>query len=127
MDMKKVIEEFYMFEAEDSYHEAKTKMLSIAVDADHASMLRAVAERFGKSLSAFAADILENAVKESFLFLTPDDRQKLAEKADKETSEYLVKRGINQTGTDMQGDYEGSRHWQQLAEMMNRKNEEGDK
>ena len=111
MDMKKVISEMYDHENEDAFHEAKTKMLSISVDADHASMLRAISERFGKSLSAFAGSILEEATLEAFWHLSDEDKVQLAEKADKETSEYLAKRGIKVTGTDMQGDYEGSRHW----------------
>lgn len=120
MDMKKVVAEMYEYENEDAYHEAKTKMLSIAVDADHASMLRAISERFGKSLSAFAGEILEQATMEAFYHLSPDDKQQLAEKADKETSEYLVKRGIKVNGTDYAGDYEGSRHWQGIAHVWTR-------
>jgi len=126
MDMSKVISEMYDDESMQDYHEAKTKMLSIAVDADHASMLRAIADRFGKSVSAFAGEILENATKEAFFYLSDEDKKTLSEKADQETSDYLKKRGVNATGTDYAGDYEGSRHWQGITHIYLRNQPEGD-
>ena len=125
MDIKKAVSDMYQFESEDSLQEAKTKMLSIAVDADHASMLRAISERFGESLSSFAGQFLEDFTKEVFFHLTDEDKLLLAEKADKETSEYLSKRGIKVTGIDHAGEYEGSRHWQGIAHIYTR-SEEGD-
>ena len=46
-------------------------------------MTQALADFFGMSRSAFAADLLEQAIFEAFTHLSPEDRQALAEKADK--------------------------------------------
>ena len=45
-------------------------------------MVQALADFFGKSRSAFGADLLQQAIYEAFTYLTPEDREKLAEKAD---------------------------------------------
>jgi len=45
-------------------------------------MLQALADFFGKSRSAFGATLLEQAISEAFSYLAPEDREKLAEKAD---------------------------------------------
>lgn len=46
-------------------------------------MLQALADLFGKSRSAFGADLLEQSILEAFSYLSPEDREKVAEKADK--------------------------------------------
>lgn len=115
MDMKKAIKELYEIENEEGYREATSRMLSIAVGADHASMLRAIADRFGKSLSSFAGEILEDAVKEAFFYLTDEDKKDLSVKADQETSEYLGKRGVTITSIGPNGEQSGTQYWQGIA------------
>lgn len=115
MDMKAIINDLYEVENEEGYREASSKMLSIAVGAEQASMLRAIADRFGKSLSAFAGQILEDAVKEAFFHLSDEDKKELAVKADQETSDYLDKRGITVTSVGPNGNQTGSQYWQGVA------------
>jgi len=113
MRMKRTMEELY--ERESAEHESKTKMLSIAVPVDEASMLRAIADRFGQSLSAFAGEILEEATREAFIYLSEEDKRELAQKADADPHQYLEKQGVvvDWTNSDtMNGKYG---RWQIIA------------
>ena len=46
-------------------------------------MLQALADFFGKSRASFGAQLLEQSIAEAFTYLPAEDRQKVAEKADK--------------------------------------------
>jgi endonuclease YncB( thermonuclease family) len=46
-------------------------------------MLQALAEFFGKSRASFGAQLLEQSIAEAFTYLPAEDREKVAEKADK--------------------------------------------
>jgi len=95
MDMKSTIEQLYDHESSAEDYEARFKMLSISVPADEAAMLKAIAERFGQSLSSFAGEILSEAVREAFFHLTQADKDALAVKADADTEEYFKKKGFS--------------------------------
>lgn len=128
MDMKEVIAELYMIEDEENNRQCSTKMLSIAVEMNHASMLRAIADRFGKSLSAFAGEILEDITKEAFLHLTDDDRKALAVKADQETTDLVLKSfgapdAIHFKNHDGELTKE-NRYWQTLVEVWEKADQE---
>lgn len=117
MNIKRVIEEFYMAEDEQGVREAETKTLSIAVTADTASMLKAIAERFGKSVSSFGGEILEDATMEAFMSLIEEDKVRLSEAADSETTEYLAKRGVSESWMNSEGqEVQGRRHWMFMTE-----------
>lgn len=111
MRMKRVMQELY--QEEDRERQVKTKTLSIAVEVDEASMLRAISDRFGKSLSSFAGEFLEDVTRELFMYLTDEDKRELAKKADKETQDYLEKQGVD---LEWVHDFNGSYgRWQIIA------------
>lgn len=126
MDIKTIINDFYQQEAEDSMHEATNKMLSIAVPIDEAAMLKAIAERFGRSLSSFAGEMLTDLTKEAFLFLSPTDKELLAVKADREVEEYLRKKDIDFEWLP-EGRDGGYGRWQSYSAICNRAEEDQEK
>jgi Mg/Co/Ni transporter MgtE len=46
-------------------------------------MLQALGDFFGKSRASFGAQLLEQSIAEAFSYLSHEDRQKVAQKADK--------------------------------------------
>lgn len=95
MDIKRLVIEMYDHESEKDFRDSTRKMLSISLGANQASMLRAISERFGKSLSSFAGEILHDAIEETFLFLSQEDKDALALKADTETTQFLKSKCID--------------------------------
>lgn len=62
---------------------ANTAPMTVRILEKDIHMVQALGEIFGKSRSAFGAQLLEQSIAEAFTYLPAEDRQKVAEKADK--------------------------------------------
>ena len=111
------IDELYSIAHASDYAEAKQKMLSVAVPAEDASMIKAVADHFGVSLSTFCSEILTSSVREAFAKVkTNEERISLARKADDLTSESLKKQGISESSQVGDVTIEGSVYWRSIVD-----------
>jgi hypothetical protein len=119
------IEELYRMEIEDDVRDQTQRTVTFNFPAEDASMLAAIAKRFGKSTAAFGGELFAEHVRELFIGLGPDDRTKLAAEADAETTRYCESKGISMQWTNDKCELvNGSRHWATMADICNRTDEE---
>lgn len=117
---KSMVSSLYRAEDDAKLQELSTVSISIKVNLSTASMLNVLSELFGQSRYAFTGEIIEDFATDLFINLPPEKRLEVAEKADKLTSDALVKLGINQTelgpytdGKELKGDFT----WRRANEM----------
>lgn len=108
-------------EIETDVRDQTQRTVTFNFPAEDASMLAAIAKRFGKSTAAFGGELFAEHVRELFLGLGPEDRTKLAAEADAETTRYCESKGVTITHGDGQ---KGSRDWATMADICNRTDEE---
>lgn len=113
------IEELYRMEIEDDVRDQTQRTVTFNFPAEDASMLAAIAKRFGKSTAAFGGELFAEHVRELFIGLGPDDRTKLAAEADAETTRYCESKGVSMQYTSGGETYQGSRHWASYADICN--------
>ena len=111
------LEELYENMHMGEYMEAKYKMLSVAMPAEDASMIKALSDHFGVSLSTFCSEILTSSMREAFSKIkTNEERSTLAIKADKITTEYFKKQGISESSQFGDVTVEGSVYWRTIID-----------
>ena len=115
------IEDLYQMEIEDEYRNEAQRTVTFNFPVDDACMLAAIAKRFGKSTAAFGGELFAEHVRELFIALTPEDRNKLAADADAEAVAYLASKGITRTyaGAEARG------HWSSYAAICDKVEREG--
>ena len=111
-------------EMEDDVRDQTQRTVTFNFPAEDASMLAAIAKRFGKSNAAFGGELFAEHVRELFIGLGPEDRAKLAAEADAETTRYCESKGVTIGFTSDGKTHQGSRHWSTLADICNRTDEE---
>lgn len=115
-----LIEKLYEEELMHEVREASYRTVTFTFSADDACMFAAIAKRFGKSTSAFGAEVFEPMVMELFQALTPEDRLSVGKETDIELDRYLKSKGVttkDETGGTPQV-------WTRFAEVLNQRQKE---
>lgn len=97
MKIKDMIEEMYENENLNAFIQAETKAVNIALPVGTYALLRVIAKRFDKSLSSLGSEILSDATKEMWFYLSENDKKTLSEEADALAQETLVSQGVSLT------------------------------
>lgn len=124
MTQPTLIEQFYMDESSEQYEESMTKTISVKLTIDHASMLKALCDRFNKPLSGLSGEILERAIYDMVIQLSDDDLKALCDKADDISGDYYKEKGIKSEWVGIKGKtVDKPQHWasQEWAIMEGRK------
>lgn len=87
------------------HHESRFKTVTFNFPAEDASMLSAIAKRFGRSNASFGGEVFSDGVRMLFLALSSEDRRKLAAEADADTRAYLESKGWNVVGDAAEHEY----------------------
>lgn len=94
------------------HHESRFKTVTFNFPVEDASMLSAIAKRFGRSNASFGGEVFSDGVRMLFLALSSEDRRKLAAEADAETRSFLESKGWKVT--DHAGNHADGR-WSRYA------------
>ena len=114
--VKGMIQELYEQANENSYRQASQKMLSVSMDCNEASLIKAIADHFNQSVSNFCSEILSNAVREALLYLEPEDRTRVAFAADNISFEHEKKQGISSHYLVAGKEVEGCFYWRCIVD-----------
>lgn len=115
--MKSMITELYAQSRENHRREITQKMLSVSLPLEDASLIKAISERFGQSVSTFCSEILQSSIREALMHLTVDDRERIAYEADGFTSEHQEKQGISESHDCGDVTVLGSFYWRQICDV----------
>lgn len=115
-----LIEKLYEEELMDEARESSYRTVTFTFTAENACMFAAIAKRFGKSTSAFGADVFEPMVLELFQALNSEDRVLVGADTDVELDRYLRSKGV--TSTDETGGT--PKTWARYAEFLNQRQKE---
>lgn len=74
--------------------QSPTKVVSVSLPIQDVAILSLIAKRFGMSMSAYVASLLEGAADSSFEALDPVDRLELGQQADLVVSQFEAEQGI---------------------------------
>jgi hypothetical protein len=91
-----------------------TKVVSVSLPIEDVAMLGVLAKRFGMSMSAFLASLLEGSADSCFQGLDPSDRLQLAQQAD-----VIVSHTESEQGVTVQTIPNGFGSWKFKAEELN--------
>lgn len=127
--MNRLVEQYYDNEHEASLDSIQYKTVSVKIRIQHESLLRAICDRFGASLSVAAGEIIKDAVEDMFLDLNDKDIVEISEKADIEAGKFLAEKGYKSKFYGPSGDTENNdQHWSSAASRyLNHKKEEAKK
>lgn len=115
----RTIQELYEAEVSAEVFEACQRTVTFNFPAEDASMFAAIANRFGRSTAAFGGEVFAEQVKHMFIALGPDDRRKLAIRADEATSQYMESKGWSSDGQPV-----NDKTWQTYADICDRAEKE---
>lgn len=101
-----IIQNFYEAEKYGDIDEAMDTKITVRLRASSASFFSALASRFNTTRFNIIQDVLDNAAKEMFSTLSPEDRAAIAVVADKETTEIYSKNGLSISTTGLNGSFE---------------------
>ena len=111
----RTIQELYDAEVSAEVFEACQRTVTFNFPAEDASMFAAIASRFGRSTAAFGGEVFAEQVKHMFIALGPEDRRKLAIRADESTSQYMQSKGWSEDGKPVD-----NKTWQTYADICDR-------
>jgi len=101
-----IIQNFYEAEKYGDIDEAMDTKITVRLRASSASFFSALASRFNTTRFNIIQDVLDNAAKEMFSTLSPEDRAAIAVVADKETTEIYSKNGLTISTAGWNGSFE---------------------
>jgi hypothetical protein len=101
-----IINNFYEAEKHGDIDEAMDTKITVRLRASSASFFSALASRFNTTRFNIIQDVLDNAAKEMFCTLSPEDRAAIAAIADKETTEIYAKNGLTISTAGWNGNFE---------------------
>jgi len=100
------------------YQDAQHQSVSFKVTVDTASLLHAIADRFGQSRHSLGGEILDDMALSMFAALDRDDRREIAKKADDLTTDYMLKKGFTNERHGITGTLENRfGKWEMMALM----------
>ena len=106
MNGNKIVNELYETENEGSMREDYSTSVTLRMSAASAAMLNAIASRFETSRYSLVEDQLNQFAKDAFNALNEEDKDQIALAADKEMTEFMLKKGAKIKSTGIAGDFE---------------------
>ena len=100
-----IIKEFYECEVEGMSRECVTTKFSVKTQTTTATMLNAIAKRFGTTRISLVESLLDNSVQELFSGLNESDKLIVAKEADKEATELMLKTGMTWQVSNVLGNF----------------------
>lgn len=127
MNGNKIVNELYENENEGSMREDYSTSVTLRMSAASAAMLNAIAARFETSRYSLVEGELDQFAKDAFNALNPKDKEQIALAADKEMTEFMLKKGAKIKSSGMAGTFEDEwALWREHLAISNHFHIEGD-